>query len=85
MIKWEDTLKARRAIIFLIALCGIGFPCACVGWLIDRYLVAYNLPEEDRMLNSWWKFIPYAAAWSMMGWFCYLLVKCLPPAPHLLP
>jgi hypothetical protein len=45
----------KLTIMFLFGLPGL--PFACVAWLLDRYIVAYNLPPEKRAYGTKERFI----------------------------
>lgn len=66
----------KLTIMFILGLPGL--PVACVGWLMDRYIVGYQEKPEERMLGTKEAFIAYMCTCTIFIGFCFLLIKCLP-------
>jgi hypothetical protein len=70
--------NTKLLIMFIIGLPSL--PLACVAWLLDRYIVAYDLPPEKRMMHTKEHFIAMMCALTMFivvyGGMIMLAMRC---------
>ena len=70
--------NTKLIIMFIIGLPGL--PMACLFWLLERYVSAYDLPPEKRMSHSKEGFIAMMCAMTafcaLYGGIYYSLMTC---------
>lgn len=63
----------KLTIMFMMGLPGL--PIACVSWLLDRYVIAPDMPPQNRFLGTKEMFISLMVACTVFGAIVYSLVK----------